>query len=272
MAKRTALSKVEIRGPRADTPLPAGSALPTAGDLTTVRLLARARKLEWLTIGWLVLEAGVAIIAALAARSVALLGFGLDSLIELCSALVVLWRVSAARRASEAAERTAQRLIAACFAGLSAYLAIDATHSLITGASPRITWAGLTISAAALVVMPLLGRAKRRVARQLQSAAVRGDAAQSWLCALTAGAALCSIAIHALLGWNWIDPLAALLIAALAAREAREAWNGEGCGECSPAASAHATAPLVPPALEVRHEGPDDRVRRPVASNDPSGS
>ncbi len=188
--------------------------------------------LEWLTLAWLLIEASVAILAAFTAGSVALLGFGLDSLIELCSAVVVLWRVSAARSDSRRAERTAQRLIATCFAALAVYLALDATRALTSGRSPDVGFAGWVICATAIVVMPLLARAKREVARQLQSAAVAGDAAQSWLCALTAGAVLCSVAAHALFGWSWVDSVAALAIAALAAREAWEAWNGEKCGGC----------------------------------------
>jgi divalent metal cation (Fe/Co/Zn/Cd) transporter len=178
-------------------------------------------------------EAGVAIVAALAAGSVALVGFGLDSLIELTSASTILWLYTGSRDGSAAAERQAQQIVATCFAALALYLAFDAITTLASGSHPDVSWPGAVVAAGAIVVMPLLARAKDRVAAQLGSGATAGDAAQSWLCAIGATAVLLSILANAALGWWWLDPIAGLGIAALAVRECREAWAGEVCNDCS---------------------------------------
>ncbi len=179
-------------------------------------------------------EAGVAIIAALVAGSVALLGFGLDSLIELASASIVIWRFTGARSQSETAERRAQQLIAACFVALALYLLYDGIRTLADGSHPTTSWLGVGVSIGAILVMPLLARAKNRVATQLASAATAGDAAQSWLCALAAAGVLVSILANAALGWWWLDPIIGLGIAGLAVHEGREAWAGEVCSDCTP--------------------------------------
>lgn len=187
-----------------------------------------------LTIGWMTVEAGVAIVAALAAGSVALLGFGLDSLIELASASTILWLYTGSREGSAAAERRAQQVIAICFAALALYLAFDAITTLAGGTHPKTSWPGAAVAAGAIVVMPALARAKARVAALLGSGATAGDAAQSWLCAIIAAAALLSLLANAALGWWWLDPIAGLGIAGLAVREGREAWAGEVCADCAP--------------------------------------
>lgn len=190
--------------------------------------------LSLLSIGWMTVEAVVAIVAAVLAGSVALLGFGLDSLIELTSASTILWLYTGSRGGSEAAERRAQQLIAMCFAALALYLAFDAIHTLAGGTRPAVSWLGVAVTAGAIVFMPLLARAKGRVARELSSAATAGDAAQSWFCAITAVAAGVSVLANAALGWWWLDPIAGLGIAGLAVREGRQAWAGEVCGDCAP--------------------------------------
>jgi divalent metal cation (Fe/Co/Zn/Cd) transporter len=187
-----------------------------------------------LTIGWMTVEAGVAIVAALAAGSVALLGFGLDSLIELASASTILWLYTGSREGSAAAERRAQQVIAICFAALALYLVFDAITTLAGGTHPEPSRAGAAVAAGAIVIMPALARAKARVAAQLGSGATAGDAAQSWLCAIIAAAALLSILANAALGWWWLDPIAGLGIAGLAVLEGREAWAGEVCADCAP--------------------------------------
>jgi divalent metal cation (Fe/Co/Zn/Cd) transporter len=187
-----------------------------------------------LSIGWMTVEAGVAIVAALAAGSVALLGFGLDSLIELTSASTILWLYTGSRDGSAAAERRAQEVIAVCFAALALYLAFDAITTLADGSHPNVSWPGAVVSGGAIIVMPLLARAKGRVAVQLGSGATAGDAAQSWLCAIIAAGALVSILANAALGWWWLDPIVGFGIAGLAVREGRESWAGEVCADCSP--------------------------------------
>src|SRR5437660_8202031 len=154
------------------------------------RLVRHARTLSVLSIAWMTVEAVVAIVASVLAGSVALLGFGLDSLIELASASTILWLYTGSRGGSGAAERRAQQLIAVCFAALALYLAFAAINTLAGGTRPEVSWLGVAVTAGAIVFMPLLARAKGRVARELGSAATAGDAAQSWLCAITAAAAL----------------------------------------------------------------------------------
>jgi divalent metal cation (Fe/Co/Zn/Cd) transporter len=155
-------------------------------------------------------------------------------LIELASASTIIWLYTGSRRDSGAAERRAQQLIAACFAVLALYVAFDAITTLAGGSHPHTSWPGMAVAAGAIVVMPLLARAKGRIAVHLGSAATAGDAAQSWLCAISAAAVLVSILANAVLGWWWLDPIAGLGIAGLAVREGREAWAGEVCGDCAP--------------------------------------
>jgi divalent metal cation (Fe/Co/Zn/Cd) transporter len=196
--------------------------------------MRRARLLSLLSIGWMTVEAAVAIVAALLARSVALLAFGLDSLIELASAGTILWLYTGSRGGSDVAERRAQQLVAVCFAALALYVTVDAILTLARGTHPDTNWPGVAVAAGAIVFMPLLARAKGRVAAQLGSAATAGDAAQSWLCAISAAVVLVSILANAAFGWWWLDPIAALAIAGLALREGREAWAGEVCCDCAP--------------------------------------
>jgi divalent metal cation (Fe/Co/Zn/Cd) transporter len=203
-------------------------------DGTRAPLVRRARLLSLLSIGWMTVEAAVATVAALVAGSVALLGFGLESLIELASATTILWLYTGGHGDSQTAERRAQQLVAICFAALALYVAFDAISTLADGSHPHTSWPGVAVSAGAIVVMPLLARAKGRVAEQLGSAATAGDAAQSWLCAISAAAVLLSILANAAFGWWWLDPVTGLGIAGLAVREGREAWAGEVCGDCAP--------------------------------------
>jgi divalent metal cation (Fe/Co/Zn/Cd) transporter len=180
------------------------------------------------------IEAAVAILAALLAGSVALLGFGLDSLIELASATTILWLYSGTRAGRAAAERRAQQVVAALFIVLAFYVTADAIVALARESHPSTSWAGAAVSLGAVVFMPLLGRAKSRVAITLGSAATAGDAAQSWLCAISAAGVLSSIVLDAALDWWWLDPIVGLAIAGLAVREAREAWAGKACPDCAP--------------------------------------
>jgi divalent metal cation (Fe/Co/Zn/Cd) transporter len=197
-------------------------------------LVRRAKVLSWLSVAWMTIEAGASIVAALVAGSVALLGFGLDSLIELASASVVIWRFTGDRIQSDAADRRAQQLIAGCFAVLGVYLVYDGLTTLVGGPHPTVSWVGVAVSTGAIIVMPGLARSKNRVAAQLGSGAVSGDAAQSWLCAIGAAGVLVSILANAALGWWWLDPIIGLGIAGLAVHECREAWAGEVCADCAP--------------------------------------
>jgi divalent metal cation (Fe/Co/Zn/Cd) transporter len=198
------------------------------------RLARRARLLSLVSIAWMTVEAGAAIASAVIAGSVALLGFGLDSLIELASAGTILWLYTGNRHSSGSAERRAQRVIAICFLALALYIASDAIDTLVVDTHPETSWPGLAVAAGAIVLMPLLARAKNQVAAQLASTATASDAAQSWLCAISAAAVLFSILANALLGWWWLDPATGLGIAALAVHEGRQAWTGHVCADCTP--------------------------------------
>jgi divalent metal cation (Fe/Co/Zn/Cd) transporter len=147
---------------------------------------------------------------------------------------VILWLYTGHRNGSQAAERRAQQLIAICFAALALYVAFDAINTLAGASHSDVSWPGVAVSAVAIILMPLLARAKGRVAAQLGSAATAGDAAQSYLCAVSAAAVLLSIVINAALGWWWLDPTAGLGIAGLAAHEGRQAWAGGLCTDCAP--------------------------------------
>ena len=223
-------------GPRAPRPRHGPRAAPLApGSAAWTRTAARARLLSWLTLGWLGVEAAVAVAAALAAGSVALLGFGLDSGVEALASIIVLWRLSAARRSSDDAERRGQRLVAVSFFLLSPYIAAEALVALVSSTHPETSFIGIALTGFTVMFEPSLGVAKRRLGRELGSATVGGEGAQNLLCAAQAGGVLAGLMANTVLGWWWLDPLVALVIAAIALREGRRAWRGEeaACG-CAP--------------------------------------
>lgn len=186
----------------------------------------RGRRLEYTTIAWNTIEGFAAIGSGIVAGSIALVGFGLDSFIEVFAAAVVLWRMLGA---SEEREHTALRCIGLSFFALAAYLLVDASHDLITMSKPETSTVGIIVTVVSLLVMPLLARAKRDTGQRLGNASLVADAKESRLCAYLSASVLVGLALHSLFGWWWADPLAALVIAALAVREGREAWSGETC-------------------------------------------
>jgi divalent metal cation (Fe/Co/Zn/Cd) transporter len=193
------------------------------------RLIRRAKALSWLSLAWMTVEGAVAITAALIAGSVALLGFGIDSAIEGLASVIVIWRFTGARRLSEQAELQAQKAVAISFFLLAPYIAQDAIRALVAGEHPSTSWVGIGLSVSSIVVMPLLGRAKQRLGERLGSGATAGEGMQNLLCAYMAAGVLVGLAANAAFGWWWLDPVIALVIAAIAVREGREAWAGEGC-------------------------------------------
>jgi divalent metal cation (Fe/Co/Zn/Cd) transporter len=197
------------------------------------RLARRARLLSWLSLAWMSVEGGVAIAAGLAASSIALIGFGLDSLIEGFASLVIVWRFTGNRMFSDLAERRAQRLVALQFFVLAPYVAVESARTLGGGERPEESLVGILLAFGSVVLMPLLGRAKQRLAAQMGSPATRGEGRQNMLCAYLAGALLVGLLGNALVGAWWLDPVVGLLIAALAVREGREAWRGDGCACCA---------------------------------------
>lgn len=197
-------------------------------------LIRRAKLLSWLSLAWMTVEGAIGITAALLAGSVALLGFGIDSVIEGAASVIVIWRFTGPRRLSDSAEERAQKLVAVSFFLLAPYIAQDAVRTLISGEHPATSWVGVGLSISSIVIMPLLGRAKQRIGQQLGSAATAGEGTQNLLCAYMAAGVLVGLLANAVVGWWWLDPVVALLIAALAVHEGRETWSGEGCCAGSP--------------------------------------
>jgi len=199
-------------------------------------LTRRIRLLTGTTIAWNSVEAGVALAAGAAASSTALLGFGLDSLVEVSSAAAVAWQFAARTHARrEARERRALRVTALSFFGLAVLVTVDGVGSLAAGHPAGTSAAGLVLAAVSLVVMPVLSLTQRRAGRELGSASAVADSGQTLLCTYLSAVLLVGLGANALFGWWWADPLAGLVIAALAVREGRAAWRGEGC--CAPAHS-----------------------------------
>lgn len=198
------------------------------------QLARRVRLLSWLSLGWMTVEGAVAITAGIVASSIALVGFGLDSVIEGVASLIIIWRFSGHRVFSHGAEQRAQKLVAVQFFLLAPYVGFESVKALIGGEHPDVSWVGIGLSVASVIFMPMLGIAKERLADQLGSAATKGEGRQNMLCAYLAGALLVGLLGNALLEAWWLDPAVGLLIAAVAVKEGREAWRGEGCCVSSP--------------------------------------
>lgn len=195
--------------------------------------LDRALRLEYLTIGWNVVEGLVAVAAALAAGSVALLGFGLDSFVEMASGSVLVWRLRAERRQgarhAERLDRLALRLVGLSLFALAAWVALDATLALLRHEVPEPSPVGIALTSLSIATMLWLARAKRRAAAALGSRALAADAFQTTACFWLSVVTLAGLGLNALFGWWWADPAAALGMTVLLVREGREAWRGEAC-------------------------------------------
>ncbi len=201
------------------------------GSTDRAQFVQRGQKLEYFTLVYNSLEGLIAIAAGLLAGSIALTGFGFDSAIEVTSGAVLLWRLRAdldeARRRS--AERISLRVVGACFLALAAYVVFESVSQLVGSRAPDHSVAGMILAAVSLVVMPLLSRAKRRVARRIQSAAMTADAKQAEFCAYLSAILLGGLSLNALLGWWWADPAAALAMAPIIAREGVGAVREKSC-------------------------------------------
>jgi divalent metal cation (Fe/Co/Zn/Cd) transporter len=196
------------------------------------RLEQRAKLLAWGGNAWHLIEFGIAVGAGIAAGSVALIGFGADSLIEGLAGFVIIWLFTGGRGSSEQAERRAQQLIAASYFVLVAYIGLESIRDLLGGHHPSPSWIGIGLAAFTAPTMPLLAAAKRRVGHQLNSSATVSEAQQNQICAYLSIALLVGLSLNALAGWWWSDPLAALLIGAVALREGIESWRGRRCDCC----------------------------------------
>ncbi|GAA2355933.1 cation diffusion facilitator family transporter [Nonomuraea africana] len=199
-----------------------------AASVTWLKDAARARVLSLVTLVWLGLESTLGLAAGFAAHSVALIGWGLSALVEALASLIVVWRFTGARTLSPHAEERAQRAVAVSFWLLAPYLVIHVLYDLDAGHRAQPSVLGIVVTAISLVSMPALGVAKRRVGARLGSAATRGEGAQNLICAAMAGGVLAGLWLNTL-GWWWVDPAVAVVLAAVAVREGMRAWRGHGC-------------------------------------------
>ena len=197
-------------------------------------LVQRGKRLEYFTIGWNCIEAVASVISGLLAGSVALIGFGLDSLIEVASGTALLWRLHQDRNLAqhERAERLTLRVVGLCFLLLAAYVAYESLDSLITGQAPKRSVPGIVIAAASLVVMPLLSRAKRRVGTGMESAAMAADARQTDFCAYLSAILLGGLLLNAVFNLWWADPVAGLIMVPIIGNEGISGWRGKVCTDC----------------------------------------
>lgn len=220
---------------RGDSARPEGESLPLSASEARKGHLARALRLEYLTVSWNLVEGAVAVLAALAAGSVALLGFGADSFVESVSGGILIWRLRAetggmAPRELERLDRRAHRLVALSLFLLAAYIAVDAALSLWHRDRPNASPLGMGLTVVSLVVMIWLARRKRQAAAALGSRALEADAFQTTACWWLSLITLTGIGLNALFGWWWADPVAALGMTPLLVREGSEAWRGRDCG------------------------------------------
>ena len=197
------------------------------------QLVRHGLRLNWLTIGYNTLEAVVALVAGLLAGSVALTGFGIDSVIEVSASVAAQWRLRAdlERVRRQRVERITVRVIGWSFLALAVYVAADSARSLLLRERPEASITGIVILALSVIVMPVLARAKRRVARSLESRALEADAKQTSLCAYLSIVALAGVVLNATLGWWWADPVAALAMAPIIAREGVAGISGRPCDD-----------------------------------------
>ncbi|WP_211883163.1 cation transporter [Pseudarthrobacter albicanus] len=202
---------------------------PAVPDARWIRHAHTVRLLSWFSLVWMVLEGALGLVAGGAAGSVSLIGWALSSAVEGLASIIVIWRFTGSRTLSETAERRAQKAVAISFWLLAPYIGIQSVIDLATGHRAENSLLGIVLTAASLVIMPVLGVAKHRLGARLNSGATAGEGTQNLLCAATAAAVLIGLAGNALFGAWWLDPIIGLIIAAVAVQEGREAWKGEDC-------------------------------------------
>jgi divalent metal cation (Fe/Co/Zn/Cd) transporter len=199
-------------------------------DEERMALVRSGKCLQYFSIGWNGLEAGVAIVSGLIANSISLVGFGFDSLIEVTSASAVLWRMHLDKPdRREHAERVSLRIVGCCFVALAAYLAVDSINSIYQRERPQHSIAGVGLAIVSLIVMPLLSRSKRRVGRRLSSGAMQADATQTEFCTYLSAILLFGLTANWLLSWWWADPAAAMVMVPLIAREGVQGVRAKRC-------------------------------------------
>ena len=216
----------------------AGAWAPVSDERRQV-LGRRAQLLAAASVTYNALEAVVAITAGMVAGSVALVGFGLDSVVEVSSGLIILWQFR--HRLPESREQQALRLMALSFFALAGYVTFESLRALVGGHDADDSPLGIGLAIASLAIMPFLSWAQRRTGRELGSGAVVADSTQTLLCTYLSAVLLAGLLLNSTLGWSWADPIAGLVIAAVAVREGMEAWRGEGC-TCGPGLPAEPSA------------------------------
>ena len=204
-----------------------GPSIVSANDERWLALARRARQLSWLTLAWLGLEGALGVLAGVLAGSIALIGFGIDSAIEAIASIIVVWRFTGRRTLSETAEARAQKLVAVSFFLLAPYIAVEAVTALVNSDHASTSYLGIGLSVGSIVTMIPLGLIKRRLGERLGSRATAGEGTQNLLCAYLAIGVLVGLLANTLFGAWWLDPIVALVIAAVAVLEGREAWEGE---------------------------------------------
>lgn len=208
---------------------PLMSPTQTDRDAGWLRAARHAKALAWLSLAWMTGEGVLGLIAGIAANSISLIGWALGSVIEGLASIIVIWRFTGSRTVSETSERRAQRAVAISFFLLAPYIGVESIRDLGGGHQITPTVLGVLVTAASLLVMPLLGRAKQRLGERLDSGATTGEGIQNYLCAAQAGAVLLGLVATAAYGWTWMDPVIGLLLAGWAVYEGVEAWRGEDC-------------------------------------------
>ena len=217
-----------------------------ARDADWQRAARRAVLLSWVSLFYMAVEGGVGVWQGVAAGSIALVGWGLASFIEGIASAVIVWRFTGSRRLSDHAEGRAQKLVAIQFFILAPYVLVESARTLIEGGHADVTVIGMLLAGTSVVLMPLLGRAKQRLAVRLGSTATAGEGTQNVLCGIQAAAVLLGLGANAAVGAWWLDPLIGVFIAVVAIKEGREAWKGETCADCA-SPLAFSTADSKPP-------------------------
>ena len=202
-------------------------------DERWLRAASWARWLAWVSLAWMTVEGAVGLTAGLTAGSIALVGWALSSVVEGLASVIVIWRFTGARTLSATAEERAQKAVAVSFWLLAPYVAVESVRDLVGQHRPETSLLGIGLTISSLILMPALGISKQRIGARLGSGATAGEGAQNLLCAYLAAAVLAGLVANSLWGWWWVDPVAGLVVAAMAVREGREAWRGENCCEVS---------------------------------------
>ena len=194
-------------------------------------LIARVKLISWLSLVWMTAEGVIGTIAGIMANSIALIGYGVDSTITGVASVIIIWRFSGDRVDFDHAEVRAQKIVAITFFLLAPYIIVAAIHHLITGSEAQTSWLGIGLAIVSVTLMPLFGRAKKRIGDRLQSPATTGEGTQNILCAYLSLAILIGLAANAILGLWWADPLVALIVATVALQTGARTWRGESCAK-----------------------------------------